>query len=86
MADGENHRRNFMLSFCNIPIFQGVPMTYLLVMIEETQLKLQELVDQYGMTSEKTIECSKQLDTLLYLLEQAIQNKKTTEENKPSLG
>jgi hypothetical protein len=61
-------------------------MTYLLVMIEETQLKLQELVDQYGMTSEKTIECSKQLDTLLYLLEQAIQNKKTTEENKASLG
>lgn len=56
-------------------------MTYLLVMIEETQLKLQELVDQYGMTSEKTIECSKQLDTLLYLLEQAIQNKKTTKEN-----
>jgi hypothetical protein len=61
-------------------------MTYLLVMIEETQLKLQELVDQYGMTSEKTIECSKQLDTLLYLLEQTIQNKKTTEENKPPLG
>lgn len=60
-------------------------MTYLVLMIEDTRRKLQELADQFGMTSEKTIECSKKLDTLLYLLEQAIQNKKTTKENKPSL-
>ncbi|MGG3471099.1 aspartyl-phosphate phosphatase Spo0E family protein [Neobacillus pocheonensis] len=54
-------------------------MTYLLLMIEETRLKLQELADQFGMTSEETIECRKQLDTLLVLLEQALQNKSTDE-------
>ncbi|MFP7299092.1 Spo0E family sporulation regulatory protein-aspartic acid phosphatase [Neobacillus niacini] len=60
-------------------------MNYLLVMIEETQLKLQELTQQFGTTAEETIECQKQLDTLINLLEQALQNNTAAKGNESSL-
>ncbi|MDQ0974596.1 acetone carboxylase gamma subunit [Neobacillus niacini] len=50
-------------------------MTYLLVMIEETQRKLQRISRSVWNDIRKTIECCKQLDTFLYLLKQALQNK-----------
>jgi hypothetical protein len=54
-------------------------MTYLLFMIENKRSEMMELADQYGITSEHTIQCSEELNILLNLLLHAVE-KRTNKE------
>lgn len=61
-------------------------MTYLLFMIEVERQRMIECAEQYGMSSEKTIECSMQLDILLNVLFKLEKDEKgLSQEMAPSL-
>lgn len=56
-------------------------MTHLLFMIENYRNKMLKLADEYGLSSQQTIECSQQLDELLNLLLVGEQDNPTNQGN-----